>query len=199
MHTLVLNKDGQPMNILPISSLRWQDAVKAFFVGAVNIMHEYDNWEVHSPSLTMKVPAVVMANKMINQGRSVHFSSHNIFLRDNFVCQYCHAEFDEKKLTKDHVLPRKYGGKTKWDNITTACFSCNAHRGHNVNIRPHTIPYRPTYWDLAEKRKNWPLTVPHESWAYYLNWPEENITIARGKNSDANNYTDQLLRRVMKG
>ena len=48
------------------------------------------------------------------------------FLRDKFSCQYCGSGED---LTFDHLLPRSKGGQTNWDNVVTACSSCNVKKG----------------------------------------------------------------------
>jgi hypothetical protein len=45
--------------------------------------------------------------------------AREIFLRDNFTCQYCGAR--GKDLTLDHVIPRHKGGRHTWDNLVSAC------------------------------------------------------------------------------
>jgi len=55
----------------------------------------------------------------------VSLNKINLFLRDQFTCQYCLLIGDKNSLTVDHVIPRSIGGKTTWDNVTTACYHCN--------------------------------------------------------------------------
>lgn len=168
--TLVLNADMMPVSILPLSSMMWQDAVKAIWINSVAVIDYYDDWVVHSPSMEMKVPAVVMTRQYISLGRGVGFSPENVFLRDRYRCQYCGDRFAESKLTMDHVHPRTFGGRTTWDNITTSCSPCNNRRGHNVKIQPMEMPYRPSYYEMVERRREFPIEVPHEKWAEYLQW-----------------------------
>lgn len=47
-----------------------------------------------------------------------------VFRRDNFTCAYC-GEYG-KKLQCDHIVPISRGGSNSFDNLTTACRSCNA-------------------------------------------------------------------------
>lgn len=181
MHTLILNTDYNPVSFLPLSTLRWQQAIKAVFLETVSIVEEYDDWEVHSPSLTMRVPSVIMAKEYLHFSRRVPFASEYIFLRDRYTCQYCHRKFADHQLTMDHVLPCKYGGQTVWENITTACGNCNAKKGHNRKIIPAKKPYKPTYYELLNIRKEFPLSVPSDRWVDYINWPEDKLFVAGGK------------------
>ncbi|MCH8310373.1 MAG: HNH endonuclease [Chloroflexi bacterium] len=45
------------------------------------------------------------------------------FARDRDACQYCGRE--SRNLTLDHVKPRFRGGSHSWENVVTACISCN--------------------------------------------------------------------------
>ncbi len=46
--------------------------------------------------------------------------------RDNFTCQYCgRMPKDGIKLEIDHIIPRKNGGETLFENLITACSECN--------------------------------------------------------------------------
>ena len=46
-----------------------------------------------------------------------------IFIRDNFTCQYCGAR--NTRLECDHIIPVSRGGSSEESNLTTACFECN--------------------------------------------------------------------------
>ena len=46
-----------------------------------------------------------------------------VFKRDSFTCQYCGTE--TRKLTLDHIMPRSRGGSHVWENVVSACISCN--------------------------------------------------------------------------
>lgn len=164
--------------MLPPSTVTWKVAIKAIFTGAAQLVHEYEDWEVHSPSTTMKVPSVVMVRDYIHFQKQIPWNGELLMLRDEYRCQYCMEEFPAQRLTEDHVLPRKFGGKTSWDNIVAACSPCNHRRGHNVKIQPNRAPYMPSYWELVEKIKKFDIVVPDENWVNYLDWPEDKIFVS---------------------
>lgn len=176
-HTLVLNTDGLPIGVLPLSSLHWQDAVKAVYLGTVSVLHTYDNWKIHSPSCEFFVPSVVMAREYVKVRRFVGFSPEMVHLRDAYRCQYCGDKFHSSHLTMDHVLPKSMGGKLVFSNVVSSCSPCNSRRGNDVRIQPRNAPYRPTYGELMSKRRKYTVTVPHVSWVDYIGWPEELVRI----------------------
>jgi 5-methylcytosine-specific restriction endonuclease McrA len=181
MDVVVLNTDLMPVNQLPLSTIKWQDAIKAVFLDTVSVIAEYEDWEVHSPSLTMRVPSVIMTKRYLHFQRKIAFTEEQIFLRDRYTCQYCHKVFPEHKLTMDHVVPRKYGGKTTWDNISSACGPCNFKKGSNKRIVPNVMPRKPTYYELLAIRKEYPLAIPCEQWIDYLDWPADNLFVKQKK------------------
>ena len=91
----------------------------------INVVAEYDAY-VNSPSIKIKIPSVVVLKEYIKPIKSNAFTRFNLFLRDEFKCQYC-GSIDE--LTFDHVLPRAQGGKTTWENVVAACSDCNLKKG----------------------------------------------------------------------
>jgi 5-methylcytosine-specific restriction endonuclease McrA len=98
----------------------------------------------------------------------IRFSKQNVFLRDEYRCQYCEAEVTRRTATLDHVLPSSHGGRTSWENCTTACGDCNAKKGNNKKIKPFSVPYKPTYFQLAEKRRRMRWDLNHPSWINYM-------------------------------
>jgi 5-methylcytosine-specific restriction endonuclease McrA len=176
-NTLLLNADGRPKSLLPLSAIHWQDAIRSIWLGSVTVLHEYEEWSVRSPSMSIRVPSVLILKKQAKINRRVRFANRLVFLRDGHTCQYCGGIFSPEVLTIDHVLPRAFGGGTRWENVTTACSFCNARRGHDVSIRPMREPYRPTHDELVRQRRRYPIEVPHVSWLYYLDWPEHAIRV----------------------
>ena len=171
--TLVLNADATPVSWMPLKTLVWHKAIKLYFEDRVNIVAEYDDWVVRSPSTRLPVPAVIMLRQYVKQDYRVRFTKYNIKLRDGFVCQYCGNKFDAKDLTIDHVVPQYHGGKSNWTNCVAACGECNRRKAHFLDMLPLAPPRRPTYGDLLERRKAQPLVVHHESWLPFLQWPED--------------------------
>jgi 5-methylcytosine-specific restriction endonuclease McrA len=181
--TLILNADGLPLSVVPLSTLAWQESIKLMFMERVDVMAYYDDWEVHSPSHTMRVPSVLMLHDYVNVNRNIKFSRANVLIRDDFTCQYCQVNFEDQQgvLTLDHVNPRFNGGKTNWENIVAACSPCNLRKAHFTTMKPTRMPQRPTYHQLMGKKMQNPIVVPHQSWADYLTWAPELITVKKGR------------------
>ena len=112
---LVLNADYRPLSYYPLSLWSWQDAIKAVFLDRVNIVAEYEH-AVSSPSFSMRLPSVVCLKAYVKPSRHPAFTRFNVFLRDRFQCQYCGTHED---LTFDHVVPRRCGGETTWENVVS--------------------------------------------------------------------------------
>ena len=121
---LVLNADYRPLSYYPLSLWSWQDSIKSVYLERVSIVNYYDKI-IHSPSFSMKLPSVIALKSFIKPLSNPNFTRFNVFLRDKFSCHIVEA----KKLTFDHLLPRSKGGKTDWDNVVTACSSCNVKKG----------------------------------------------------------------------
>ena len=170
---LVLNADFRPLSYYPLSLWSWENALKAVFLGRVNIVSEYDT-VVRSPSTSFALPSVVALKNYVKPPLYPAFTRFNVFLRDGFSCQYCGAERD---LTFDHVTPRRVGGRTTWDNVVAACSPCNLRKGGRLpkqaNMMPRNMPRQPTVFELHETGRRFPPNHCHESWQDYLYWDTE--------------------------
>jgi len=164
--TLILNADYQPISMVPLSTVPWPHALKLYWLDRVHIIHEYEDREIHSPSCTMNMPAVCVTKKYYKIPQEAKFSRNNLLLRDTFTCQYCAELFPTSELTIDHVIPRSLGGKTNWENCVASCRSCNGKKGSDL-IPPLKQPYKPTYWELAKKKRS-KVELMHTSWEQYI-------------------------------
>jgi 5-methylcytosine-specific restriction endonuclease McrA len=170
---LVLNADFRPLSYFPLSLWCWQDAVKAAYLDRVRILSEYDR-VVHSPSVEIKIPSVIVLRDYVKPAKSTAFTRFNLFLRDEFSCQYCGARGD---MTFDHVLPRSRGGRTTWDNVVAACGPCNLRKGSrslkDAHMRLRRDPRRPRPEQLLNAGRKFPPNHLHESWMDFLYWDAE--------------------------
>ena len=170
---LVLNADYTPLSYYPLSLWPWQTAIKAVFLDRVDIVESYER-EVHSPSLDMQVPSVIALRQYVKPSEFPAFTRFNVFLRDHFACQYCG---NESHLTFDHVIPRRLGGKTTWENILTACAPCNMKKGgrtpKQADMHIALKPFRPTSWQLQRQGRSFPPNYLHETWRDWLYWDIE--------------------------
>lgn len=170
---LVLNADYRPLSYYPLSLWPWQDAVKAAFLDRVTIVSEYEE-VVRSPSITIRIPSVVVLKDYIAPQRRVAFTRFNLFLRDEFACQYCGSKGD---LTFDHVVPRARGGITSWENVVAACGRCNLRKGSKtlkqVGFTLRKSPRQPQTGQLMNLGRKFPPNHLHSSWMDYLYWDAE--------------------------
>ncbi|UXU74074.1 MULTISPECIES: HNH endonuclease [unclassified Paracoccus (in: a-proteobacteria)] len=170
---LVLNADFRPLSYFPLSLWPWQEAIKAVFLERVQIIAEYDE-RVHSQRHSMRIPSVVVLKDYVKPQKRVAFTRFNLFLRDEFCCQYCGARGD---LTFDHVVPRSRGGVTSWENVVAACSPCNLKKA-NKSLRASGMhlrrsPRRPTPAEMHAVGRRFPPNYLHESWMDFLYWDTE--------------------------
>ncbi len=170
---LVLNADYRPLSYYPLSLWPWQDAVKAAFLDRVTIVSEYEE-VVRSPTTTIRIPSVVVLKDYVAPQKRVAFTRFNLFLRDEFCCQYCGSRGD---LTFDHVVPRARGGITSWENVVAACQRCNLRKGskslRQVGFTLRRAPRQPGTGELMNTGRKFPPGHLHESWMDFLYWDAE--------------------------
>ena len=164
--TLLLNADGNPLSVAPLSTLTWQESIKLIWLDRINVLEWHDDWQVHSPSVTLTVPSVIIVRDFVKRRFNTNFSRSNVYLRDNYMCQYCKQMFSNKELTLDHVIPRSKGGKTTWTNIVSACKQCNNQKGSHTHIKPYKEPKQPDFYQLVSGVN--PIHIDHEIWYKYI-------------------------------
>lgn len=152
---LVLNADYTPLGIISWKrAMVWSVQYDRSSTMSIEIIDFYkDDFIVGANSKQYKIPAVIKTNRYFRfHNQRVNFSRKNLFIRDNYTCQYCCVQKDINNLTYDHVIPksiwdRKYGSPTCWTNIVTACVTCNRKKANKTpqqaNMKLKTIPYVP--------------------------------------------------------
>lgn len=121
---LVLNNAFEPINICTA-----RRAMVLVMKGAA-VVQENSDLILMTPRISLPLPSVVRLLKyrrVPRHSRSV--SRKNIFIRDGYTCQYCSAQLPGGRLTLDHVNPRSQGGRSTWENLVAACYSCNNRKG----------------------------------------------------------------------
>lgn len=168
MKVLTLSHTYEPLGVI-----NWEKAISLLCAGKVKTLSEYDQ-EVRSPSTSFRVPSVIVFhyNKR-NRVKSARFSRKNVWVRDNGKCQYCLRQVNSQNFTLDHVVPRKNGGTTVWNNVVTCCYDCNQKKGDKTPqqagmklyappSKPETLPYMQDleYYNIS--------TAVPESWKFWL-------------------------------
>lgn len=166
--TLLLNADGNPVSMLPLSTLSWKESIIYLVLDKATVLEWHENWTVRSANWETRVPAVMILKNYEKKRGYARYSKKNVFIRDSYICQYCGVKVNEKNATLDHVLPLSHGGKTNFENTVCACASCNAQKGNNKNIKPKKKPFKPSYYQLVEGRKQLPFANIHPSWNSYI-------------------------------
>ncbi len=119
---LVLNQNYEPLNICNVR--------RAFVLvdrGKAEVL-EASPEGIRTASRIIPRPSVIKLAYMVKRPRpQVRLSRREIFLRDDYTCQYCGTK--SRELTLDHVVPKHRGGGHTWDNLVSACRACNHRKG----------------------------------------------------------------------
>lgn len=166
---LLLNADAQPVSLLPLSTVTWEEAIRYIVLDKVEVLAWYDEWVVRSARWETRVPAIIMLKEYQKPKTAVKLTKRNVFLRDEYKCQYCGCSVNDTTATLDHVHPVSQGGKTTWENSTTACKPCNYRKAASTKLKPVVAPHKPHFWELIDKRRRQGYHIKHPSWNDYLN------------------------------
>jgi 5-methylcytosine-specific restriction endonuclease McrA len=139
-NVLVLNQNYEPLNVC-----NTRRAIVLIARGKAEVLEHLPRL-VRSPSFELWQPSVIRLVYLVRRPRpTVKLTRREVFIRDNYTCQYCGAK--TRELTIDHVLPRHYGGRHVWENVVSACKECNHRKGgktlEEARMRLLRPPYRP--------------------------------------------------------
>lgn len=165
--SLVLNSSYQPVKLVS-----WQKAMMLWFQDKVEVLEYHNSTFVRSARQNFQLPSVLRLKKYVSPRKStrIKFSRENVYMRDNYTCQYCTKKFPLKELTLDHVVPASKMGRKDWTNVVTACRECN-HRKANrtplgANMPLLNEPKMPNW--LPPMRQEFSLSHIPDSWEPYL-------------------------------
>ena len=106
---------------------------------------ETEDW-IRSVAFSIQVPRII---RLLHYDRvprnAVKFTRRNVFLRDEYSCQYCGRRYNLGNLSLDHVVPRTQGGQSNWLNIVTACLNCNVQKGGRTPEQARMKLLRPPF------------------------------------------------------
>ena len=155
---LVLNASYEPLNITT-----WRRATVLMLKGKAESLEENSNHDIRS---NVKLPTVIRLRYFIKVPyRELALNRKNLLQRDNYSCQYCSYSGDQ--LSIDHVIPRSRGGEDIWENVATACISCNIRKGNRtpkeakmpLRNKPHkpfnTLSFEATKLIGSGRHKEW--------------------------------------------
>ena len=140
---LVLNHDYEPLSICNV-----RKAIILLYLGKAELIAACDGKQLRSVYTSMPYPSIVRLSVYIRLPyKKIVLSHKNILRRDGHVCQYCGKS--ESMLTVDHVVPKAKGGPDTWENLVTACVTCNNKKGdrtlHDAGMKLLRKPIRPNH------------------------------------------------------
>jgi len=180
--TLVLNKSWIPIRIEKVrdsfskgfskiarfidpdtySAYQWKDWLKIY---SCSIDDNYDFPYISTVNMKIRVPEViVLANFNRIPKVKVKLSRRNLFIRDNFYCQYTGEKLTMSTGTMDHIMPKSRGGKTEWSNVVLCSLKVNIKKANRTPsqaglmllkepkepvwnpIYTHYVPNKPDSW-----------------------------------------------------
>jgi 5-methylcytosine-specific restriction endonuclease McrA len=167
---LLLNASYEPLDIIPVKR-----AISLMLRGRVEAAGN-ESIEMHSSSLTWRIPTIIRLRYYINvPRRGVSWSREAVLRRDQYTCAYCGAQVGSRSrgailgkydFTVDHVLPVSRGGKNTWGNTVCACASCNQRKADRL---PHEANFK-LLWEPKTPRARYIVAsgeIPAD-WKAYL-------------------------------
>ena len=140
---LVLNQNYEPLHVCNV-----RRAVVLVARGKAEVIDHLDQAVALLRTVTAEfaVPTVIRMVYFIRRPRPImRLSRREVFARDRHTCQYCGSR--KAELTLDHVVPRARGGGHSWENLVSACRSCNHRKAgrtpKEARMALRTSPVRP--------------------------------------------------------
>lgn len=127
---LVLNANFEPINVC-----NTRRAITLVLDGKASLVMN-GRGVIKTVTHTFPRPSVIRLVNMVKRPRPrVKLTKREVMRRYSYSCQYCgqHAAI----MTIDHILPRHMGGGYTWDNLVTACPSCNHRKGGRTIDQAH--------------------------------------------------------------
>ena len=151
----------------PISVINGKKAIIMLMTKKVDYI-EKTKLLISSEKLKMSLPLIVKLKSYIYLNkRKISLTRKNIFKRDNYKCQYCGK--NTSSLTIDHVIPKNKGGRDSWENLVSACKTCNLNKGNTLlkdtAMSLIKIPKKPNYLIYMQ---DYVVNKEYKSWKPYL-------------------------------
>lgn len=170
LRSLLLNSSYEPMRIVS-----WQKALVLWFQDKVEVL-EYHSVFARSTKSSFKLPSVLRLKTYVRPRGTgaVRFCRENVYIRDNFTCQYCGKFLTAKNLTLDHVVPASKNGKKIWTNVVSACRGCNQKKANRTPLTANmpllSEPKVPSWLPARELEMQIELEKAPASWLEYLRY-----------------------------
>lgn len=193
---LVLNKDWRPLQIVSVA-----EALTDLFLGKVEAVdsdyacYDFGSWRdlsafeqefepdsrrsvIRTVKEDIIVPTVVRMLKMNRiEKRSVRLSRRNIYLRDNYTCQYTGKRLPSSELNLDHVIPSSRGGSNTWENLVCCSIDVNSKKGNKTpeeaGLKLIREPRKPEPYEIAMQA----TSFRHPDWQNFVSEAYWNVEL----------------------
>lgn len=205
LSVLALNRSYAPVGIVSLKK-----ALKKLASGKAEVVHVeksgfYESYDIYSWQEFSELKAIIEESdsgiedwvnieenpmKAPRVIRYIYYNKHfvkkvrltrkNIFLRDQFTCQYCGNKFTVPELQLEHVIPKAQGGKTTWANTVCSCHACNEKKGsrtpEQAGMSLIRKPFYPKFLPANSNRFRWDGNR-YASWKHFISDLYWNIEI----------------------
>lgn len=125
---LLLNNDSEPLQYTS-----WRRAIVLLLKGKAEVEDKIKRIEDYIQIGEYYIPKTIKLTKqMAIPPKELPFSRNNIFIRDDYTCQYCGKKLNREELTLDHVYPKSRLGPDIWENLVTCCKECNQKKANKT-------------------------------------------------------------------
>jgi len=140
---LLLNQSYEPLTLCTTKK-----AIILIYLHKAELVSDNPKLSVRTISASFPWPSVIRLKSYIRvPNKNINLTRKNILRRDNHKCVYCGR--GDLPFTIDHIIPKSKGGSDSWDNLVTACLTCNNKKGDRtpeeasmqLNVKPHKPNY----------------------------------------------------------
>lgn len=164
LSVLVLNQNYEPLNVCNV-----RRAVILILKGKAEVL-ENGRGEVHAVSFAVPLPSVIRLLLFIRRPLiQRRLTRREVFIRDNYTCQYCGRV--TRELTLDHIMPRHRGGEHVWENVVSSCVLCNHRKAgrtpSEAGMKLLKLPSHPplhgyhVFYHHLQAREEWIKFIPY--------------------------------------
>ena len=96
----------------------------------------------------LELPSIIATKGKMSTGQGVPMlTKRGLLKRDRCICAYCGGVFKECDLQMERIIPRSKSGPTSWQNLVSACGSCNSFKAdrtpEQAKMKLLYVPYVP--------------------------------------------------------
>ncbi|MEG3435954.1 HNH endonuclease [Pannus brasiliensis CCIBt3594] len=152
-------------NYLPISNVDTRRAIILLVTGKAEPLDSLASTyrEVKAANFVLQVPDTIRltARSLERFWKPPAVNRREVLKRDKYRCQYCGSR---SNLTLDHIFPRSRGGRNTWENLVTACESCNGSKGdrtpREAGMSLKSVPKAPIHPAILFAEQFWQTRSP---------------------------------------